>query len=74
MLNAGGVLIVTTASPARAPHSAIDGGALRPGEHYAGVSEDDLMRWARESGFLAVGQTEANVAAADVYGVFVRAR
>jgi hypothetical protein len=33
----GGVLIFTAAGPERAPHSAVDGGPLREGEHYAAV-------------------------------------
>jgi hypothetical protein len=32
-----GWMIVTCASPGRAPHSAIDGGAVRPDEYYANV-------------------------------------
>ena len=34
----GAVLIFTAAGPARAPHSAIDGGPLRGDEHYENVS------------------------------------
>lgn len=41
----GGVLILTAASPGRAPHSAIDGGPVRPGEHYAGIAHADLRAW-----------------------------
>lgn len=42
-LRTGGTLIVTCAGPGRAPHSASDGGALRPGEHYRNVSADELF-------------------------------
>lgn len=37
-----GVLIVTCAGPGRGPHSAVDGNALRDGEHYANVTTDAL--------------------------------
>jgi hypothetical protein len=45
MLAPGGALIVTTATPPRAPHSGHDGGDLRPGEHYANIYPGDLGRW-----------------------------
>ena len=41
----GGLVILTAASPKRAPHSAVDGGPLRDGEQYQGVTEDDLREW-----------------------------
>lgn len=44
-LRPGGVLLVTAACDPRAPHSAIDGGPLRLGEHYRNVSEEDVRRW-----------------------------
>lgn len=37
-----GVLIVTCAGPGRGPHSAVDGNALRPDEHYENVDPVDL--------------------------------
>lgn len=37
-----GRLILTAAAPGRAPHSAIDGGALRDGEHYENIDPDVL--------------------------------
>ncbi|MEY4373221.1 MAG: hypothetical protein RL219_1990, partial [Actinomycetota bacterium] len=40
-LDRGGRLIVTCATHGRAPHSAIDGGQVRPHEHYANV--DPIM-------------------------------
>jgi hypothetical protein len=39
----GGLLILTMAGPGRAPHSAVDGGLLRPGEFYANVEPADLF-------------------------------
>ncbi|HEY3650451.1 MAG TPA: methyltransferase domain-containing protein [Streptosporangiaceae bacterium] len=41
----GGRLIVTTAAPGRAPHSAVDGAfRLLPGEHYANIRPAELGR------------------------------
>src|SRR5262245_62083953 len=34
ILRPGGILLLTAAGPGREPHSAIDGGDLRPGEYY----------------------------------------
>jgi len=41
-LKPGGTLIVTCATTRRPPHSAVNGGALPPGEHYANVAQDEL--------------------------------
>ena len=38
----GGMLIFTAAGPNRAPHSAVDGGPIRDGEHYENVDPDEL--------------------------------
>ena len=38
----GGRLVLTMAGPGRPEHSAIDGGPLRPGEHYGPVAPEDL--------------------------------
>lgn len=38
----GGTVIVTCAGPGRLPHSAVDGGAMRPGEWYQNVTSDEL--------------------------------
>lgn len=46
----GGLLILTCAGEGRAPHSAVDGGALRPGEFYRNIPSDQLHQWARASG------------------------
>jgi hypothetical protein len=45
LLPPGGHLLVTCAAPDRAPHSAVDGGALRAGEYYANVAPADLVVW-----------------------------
>lgn len=39
----GGRLIVTCATTGREPHSAIDGGPLREGEHYANLTAEDVL-------------------------------
>lgn len=38
----GGHLVLTCAGPEREPHSAVDGGPLREGEHYANVDPHEL--------------------------------
>ena len=45
MLKPGGVLVVTCAAPPRAPHSAVDGNALRPGEYYGNVELEAFRPW-----------------------------
>lgn len=42
LLRKGGTLILTAAGPGREPHSAVDGGPLRPGEWYANIDPDEL--------------------------------
>lgn len=43
-LKPGGLLILTMASPLRAPHGC-DGGNVGPGEHYAGIGAVQLSQW-----------------------------
>jgi hypothetical protein len=45
ILEPRGIFIVTTASPERRPHSAIDGGTIRPGEWYRGITAAELAIW-----------------------------
>lgn len=61
----GGVVIVTAACPPRAPHSAVDGGNIHPGEYYANIDPDALAEW-----LAAIGTHEVTVDtdAGDVYG------
>ena len=47
-LRVDGALILTMAGPGRAPHSAVDGGAIRPGEHYENIEPSDLIDALRE--------------------------
>lgn len=45
LLRPGGVLILTAAGEGRRPHSAVDGGELRPGEFYRNVTRALLAAW-----------------------------
>lgn len=49
-LKPGGVLLCTAAADPRAPHSHLDGGEVRPGEHYANIDPGELAGWL-ESGW-----------------------
>jgi hypothetical protein len=44
MLKPDGVFIFTAAGPGRAPHSALDGGPLQPGEHYQNIDPETLAQ------------------------------
>lgn len=44
-LTPSGRLILTTATDPRIAHSSLDGGLLRPGEHYRNVPPEDLKGW-----------------------------
>lgn len=50
-LAADGVFIMTCAGDGRAPHSAVDGGGLRPDEHYRNIAAVDLDEMLRAAGF-----------------------
>lgn len=41
-VTADGCVILTAATDPRQPHSAIDGGVLRPGEHYGNLDPEEL--------------------------------
>jgi SAM-dependent methyltransferase len=45
LVRPGGLLILTMATDPRAPHSAVDGAALHPGEYYGNVRPADLIEW-----------------------------
>lgn len=62
----GGLFILTTAAPGRASHSGVDGGELRPGEHYANIGAAEL-----EHALAAAGWAEIDVdrAGADVRAI-----
>ncbi len=47
----GGMFVATMAGPGRPEHSAIDGGALHPGEYYGNVSPIELGNVLEECGW-----------------------
>lgn len=59
----GGLLLLTAAAPERTPHGC-DGGAVQPGEHYRGITPDELR--AMLDGWDDVNVTH-DAAAGDVY-------
>lgn len=62
----GGRILITAAGPGRDPHSAIDGGELRPGEHYENLTEDRLAEELHFAGFHSI-ETSGNEYWRDVY-------
>ena len=54
LLLQSGYFVGTCAGPLRTPHSAIDGGPLRPGEYYGNLTADDLLQALQDAGFLRV--------------------
>lgn len=50
ILEEGGIVIVTCASTGRAPHSAVDGGAVQDGEFYRNVPPEELLVWLEGAG------------------------
>jgi SAM-dependent methyltransferase len=67
-LKPGGLFLITAACPPRAPHSAVDGGPLRPGEFYKNVEPDLLASW-------LVGWKDAEIEVHDDRGdIYAQAR
>lgn len=69
LLRVGGRVILTMAGPGRAEHSAVDGGALRPGEFYENVDPQMLYGCLADSGFQAI---EIDVLGPDLRATGVR--
>lgn len=65
ILKSGGWFLVTCATDPRAPHSAVDGGALHPSEYYRNVPPGDLYAWVTGAG-LSIEQFEVDGAAGDL--------
>jgi hypothetical protein len=61
-----GVLLLTCATDPRTPHSAHDGGKLRPGEFYRNVNPADLEGWLEDAG-LTVDVFEVHDGRGDLY-------
>ncbi len=72
VLASGGWLLMTMAGPGREPHSAIDGGHVRAGEHYANIDPDELGSAVRHAGLATIELVHAT-AQGDVYCAAVKA-
>jgi hypothetical protein len=53
-LKPGGKILITCGGPGRDPHSAFDGGALQPDEHYGNISLDELAEELHYAGFVQI--------------------
>lgn len=71
LLAQGGTFLATMAGASRAPHSATDGGALRPGEFYRNGDPDVVAQWCEAFPDLVVSISPS---ADDVYLVGTRTR
>lgn len=71
-LKPGGRIIITCAGPGRDPHSAIDGRALRPDEHYANITAKELSDALHEAGFEQI-EVSGNEYWRDTYGIATKA-
>jgi SAM-dependent methyltransferase len=69
-LRPGGALVLTCAGPGRPPHSAVDGGELRPGEFYGNVEPAALRAVLR--GWFTDAVVIENTDAHDLYALAVR--
>jgi hypothetical protein len=68
LVTPGGVVLLTAAGPERQPHSAIDGGPVRVGEHYRNISVGDLESWLAECEHSVLHDPHAG----DVYAMAVK--
>lgn len=66
----GGRVVVTAAGPGRTPHSAVDGGQVRPDEWYENIEPKALGAALKRAGFVDV---EVAVRGADVQATGVKA-
>lgn len=66
-LGQNGLFIMTCATNPRAPHSAVDGGPIRDGEHYANVEADDYRRWLK--GYFGIVDLTVSRERGDLYCV-----
>lgn len=71
-LKPGGRIIITAAGPGRNPHSAIDGGELRPGEHYANIVARELSDELHFAGFENI-EVSGNEYWKDTYAIATKA-
>ena len=54
MLKTGGLFLITAAGLGRIPHSAVDGGVIRPDEFYENIDPDVLAGVLTEAGFVDI--------------------
>jgi SAM-dependent methyltransferase len=66
MLAPGGLFLMTCATDPRAPHSADDGGPVRPGEFYRNVSFEEFQRWAQVDTEFLIERFEIDQEAGDL--------
>lgn len=67
-LKPGGRIIITCGGIGRDPHSAIDGGELRPDEYYANISADSLAEELHYAGFVGI-EASVNEHWKDTYAI-----
>lgn len=67
-----GRILITCAGPGRDVHSAIDGGALQPDEHYANITARELSDALHEAGFEQI-EVSGNMYWCDTYGTATKA-
>jgi SAM-dependent methyltransferase len=70
-LKPGGIFLITCAGTGRSPHSAIDGGALRPDEHYENIGQHEVEAALRAAGFGKI-TTRRNERWKDTYAVAIK--
>jgi hypothetical protein len=68
----GGRIIITCAGTGRLPHSAVDGGPLQAGEHYANITHEQLVAEFQNGGFTDI-HAECNYEWKDSYAVATKA-
>ena len=69
LLHVGGVFLLTAAGVGRAPHSAVDGGPLKPGEFYRNVNREQLQQWLAPFGFAMI---DTATTPGDIYALAVK--
>lgn len=69
VLRPGGLFVASCATGRRPPHSAVDGGPLRPGEYYANVDPDDMWSALAKQGWAdgSVVQADGHFGGDDLY-------
>jgi hypothetical protein len=68
----GGRIIITCAGTGRLPHSAVDGGPVQAGEHYANITHEQLAAEFQNGGFTDI-HAECNQEWKDSYAVATKA-